>query len=260
MNLRDLFNSGTPTLGAWCSTPSSFTAELMGRAGFDWICIDTQHGLVEYEQLLPMLQAITASGIPSLVRVPWNEPAQIMKALDAGAHGIIVPMVNSADDAARAVGACRYPPDGYRSWGPIRASLAAPGYTPETGSRNAVCVIQVETAEAVDRVDDILSVPGVDAVYVGPADLAVSAGLAPTFQVEDPAHERLISTILHACLKHQLVPGVHCTDPGAVIRWREQGFRMLTVGSDVSFLRKAASDALQAIRDPGARASLSNRA
>lgn len=252
MTLRDLFDGRRPTFGAWCSTPSPFAAEVMARAGFDWVCIDVQHGLIGYDSLLAMLHAVAVCDTPALVRVAWNDPAQIMKALDAGADGVLVPMVNSVEQAVAAVGACRYPPDGYRSWGPIRAALRSPGYTPEVGNHKAVCVIQIESVEAVGRVDDILAVPGVDAAYVGPADLAVSAGLAPSFRVEDREHQRLIEQVLDACLRHQVVPGVHCVDPATVLRWCQRGFRMLTVGSDVSFLRQATSEALTTIEKAGA--------
>jgi len=107
VTLRELWDRGEPTVGGWCVIPSPFAAELMGRAGYDWVCIDTQHGVIGYDQMLPMLQALSATGTPAFVRVPWNQPSDIMKALDAGAEGVIVPMVSSEEEARRAVGACR---------------------------------------------------------------------------------------------------------------------------------------------------------
>ena len=152
--LRERWKAGEATLGAWCTIPSPWTAEVASRSGHDWVCVDTQHGLIGYDVMLPMLQAISAGGAPSFVRVPWNEPGTIMKALDAGAGGVIVPMVNSADEAKSAVGACRYAPDGFRSMGPIRARTLGGEW------RSPICVVMVETVLAVSRVDEILAVIG----------------------------------------------------------------------------------------------------
>src|ERR1700730_1136475 len=156
--------------------PGSFTAEVMAHAGFDWMCIDLQHGLIGYQEMLAMLQAVAVANVPALVRVPWNDPAWIMKALDAGAAGVIVPLVNSADEAAAAGGACRYPPDGYRSWGPTRAALGSPNFSPELANSSVVCAVMVESVPALERLDEIVSVPGVDAVFIGPRASAISLG------------------------------------------------------------------------------------
>ena len=121
--LRELWDGTEATIGGWCSIPSPFSAEMMGRSGFDWVCIDTQHGVIGYDQMMPMLQALSITATPAFVRVPWNQPDHIMKALDAGAQGVIVPMVSTEEDAKAAVAAAKYPPVGMRSWGPIRAAL-----------------------------------------------------------------------------------------------------------------------------------------
>ena len=234
-------------LGGWCVLPSAFSAELMGRCGFDWVCVDTQHGLIGYDQMALMLQALAITGTPAFVRVPWNNPADIMKALDAGAQGLIVPMISSAAEARQAVAACRYPPDGYRSWGPIRAALGVDGYGPATANRRTVLAVMIETAAGVEAADEILSVPGVDAVYVGPNDLAVSHGLAPSATAEDPEHVRLIERILDACDLRDVVPGIHCGSAETALRWRERGFRMLNVSSDAVFLRQGAAGVVRAL-------------
>src|SRR5690606_6731552 len=147
--LRELLQDGRPAIGGWCSIPSPVTAEIVGRSGFDWVCIDTQHGLIGYDQMVPMLQALSATGTPVLVRVPWNRPEHVMKALDAGAHGIIVPMVNTADEAARAVEAAKYPPGGTRSWGPLRAAMAAPSYSAPEANRRTFVAVMIETPEGM---------------------------------------------------------------------------------------------------------------
>jgi 4-hydroxy-2-oxoheptanedioate aldolase len=248
VTLRELWDRGEPTVGGWCVIPSPFSAELMGRAGFDWVCIDTQHGLIGYDQMLPMLQALSATGVPGFVRVPWNQPADIMKALDAGAQGVIVPMVNSKEEAERAAGACRYPPLGYRSWGPTRAALQVSGYGTEIANRAVVCMVMIETVEGLAAIDEILSVPGVDGVYVGPNDLAVTHGMKPDATASAPEHRRLIEKILEACVRRDLIAGIHCAGPDTAIRWREAGFRMLNVDNDSAFLRGGAARVLEALR------------
>jgi 4-hydroxy-2-oxoheptanedioate aldolase len=246
--LKERLASGRAVIGGWCVIPNPFSAELMARAGFDWICIDTQHGLIDYAGMLSMLQALTGSGVPVLVRVPWNEPGAISKALDAGAQGVIVPMINSVADAQAAVAACRYGPEGYRSWGPTRASLTLPRYTPDEANRRIMCTIQIETLEAVERVDEILSVPGIDAVFVGPMDLAISSGMRPSLKAEDPEQRRMIETILAACLRHGVVPGTYGGSVGMVREWERVGFRLLTADADSAFLRRGAEAMLREIR------------
>jgi 4-hydroxy-2-oxoheptanedioate aldolase len=182
MTLRELFQGGELTVGGWCGIPSAFSAELMGRSGFDWVCIDTQHGLIGYDQTTTMLQAISLTGTPAFVRVPWNQPDHMMKALDAGAQGIVVPMVNNAEDARRAVDYVRYPPVGTRSWGPIRAALEVDGYSPQVGNDRTILAAMIETPDGVRNMDEIMQVEGVDAIYIGPSDLALGHGLTPTLR------------------------------------------------------------------------------
>lgn len=235
--LRELWDSGEPMIGAWCAIPSAFTAEIIGLSGFDFVTIDTQHGLIDYTDMRVMLQALSRSGARTLARVRWNEPGEIMKALDAGAHGVIVPMVNSPEEARIATEACRYPPRGIRSWGPTRASLGIPEFSPELSNERVVCVVMVETVDAVTHIDKILSVPGIDAVFIGPNDLAISAGLQPTSDPSDPEHERLIGAILKSCQAHGIVAGISCGSVELTRRWSDEGFRMLAVPSDVALLR-----------------------
>ncbi len=246
-SLRELWNEGRVTLGGWCVIPSAFSAELMGRSGFDWVCVDTQHGVIGYDQMALMLQALAITGTPAFVRVPWNTPGDIMKALDAGAQGVIVPMVNSADDARRVVGACRYPPDGYRSWGPIRAALGVDGYSPAVGNERVVVAVMIETAEGVASAEDILAVPGIDAVYVGPNDLAITHGMSPSADAFQDEHAELVAGILAACRRHGVVAGIHCGSIDTARHWRDRGFRMLNVTSDAVFMRAGATAAVKAL-------------
>jgi 4-hydroxy-2-oxoheptanedioate aldolase len=242
--LRELWDGNEATVGGWCSIPSAFSAELMGRSGFDWICVDTQHGLIGYDQLVPMLQALSITATPAFVRVPWNQPDHIMKSLDAGAQGVIVPMVSTEEDARAAVAAAKYPPVGMRSWGPIRAALGVPDYSPESANRRTIVAVMIETPGGVQNLDAILSVPGVDAVYVGPSDLALGHGMTPTLRPTEAEHERLIETIIAACHRHKIVAGIHCDSVESVRRWHAKGYGMFTVGSDAALMRQAAMAAV----------------
>jgi 4-hydroxy-2-oxoheptanedioate aldolase len=244
--LRDVLAGGKPALGGWCVIPGSFTAEIVARAGFDWICIDTQHGLIGYQEMLGMLQAVAVVGVPAVVRAPWNDPAWIMKALDAGAAGVIVPMVNSPSEAESAVAACRYPPEGYRSWGPTRASLGVDDYSPELANRSVICAVMVETVPALERLDEIVSVPGVDAVFIGPSDFALSMGFAP--RSAEPEHRRRLEAVPALCRKHGVVAGIACGSAELLTQWREAGYTMLAVPSDMVMLRRAAAEMLDRVR------------
>jgi 4-hydroxy-2-oxoheptanedioate aldolase len=237
--LRERWQAGEPTFGAWCTIPSPWTAEVAARSGHDWVCVDTQHGLIGYDVMLPMLQAISAGGVPSFVRVQWNEPGTIMKALDAGAGGVIVPMVNSPEEAQTVVGACRYPPDGFRSMGPTRARTLGGDW------RLPICVVMIETVEAVERADEILAVRGVDAVFVGPSDLAVSAGLDSSYEGRDPEHRRMIEAVAKSAKAHGVIAGIMCGSAEVAKQWHNVGYQMLGLESDTRLLT-AASDQIAA--------------
>jgi len=204
-----------------------------------------------------MIQAIELGGSVPIARVPWNEPGIIGKMLDAGCHGVIVPMVNTSDEAEAVVRAVRYAPGGSRSWGP---ALAAPRHDDyRTWADNNIAVIpMIETAEALANVDDILSVEGVDAAYVGPADLAISLGLGPTGNDGTAIFDEALATIVDACVRHNVVPGIHATADLTDLR-RQQGFKMITVSTDLPTLRGALAAELQLARvdNPESRGSKS---
>jgi 4-hydroxy-2-oxoheptanedioate aldolase len=237
--LREIWD-GRATYGGWCTMPGAVNAEIVGRAGYDWVCVDTQHGLIGYEAMLGMLQALTAAGSANLVRVQWNEPAAIMKALDAGAEGVIVPMINTVEEAQAAVGACRYAPDGYRSMGPIRPRMLDPSYSVDS-AKEVVCAVMCETAQAMENLDRILEVPGVDAVFVGPNDLAVSLGIrGSSYAGQDPRHHAAMERIVATCRARGVTAGIMCGSPETAEHWRQAGYRMLAIDSDGSMLTKAA--------------------
>lgn len=231
MGLRQNWDNGDNTLGLWLSNPSSVTAEAAARAGFDYVCIDTQHGAIDYSSTVSMVQAIELGGGVPIARVPWNEPGIIGKSLDAGCHGVVVPMVNTREQAAAVVRSCRYAPAGSRSWGPVMPNMRHADNR-AWADANVACIPMIETVEAISNLDDILSVPGIDAIYVGPADLSISLGLAPGNQDGDPLFDDALATIVAGCRRHGVVPGIHAT--GALTPKRlEQGFRMVTVTADV---------------------------
>jgi 4-hydroxy-2-oxoheptanedioate aldolase len=243
--LRELWARDEAAIGLMCTLSSSLSVELVAAAGYDWVCVDTQHGLIGYEQMVGMLQAL-GRRVPTLVRVPWNEPAAIMRALDAGADGVVVPMVNTAAQARAATGAVRYPPAGYRSYGPIRAALAVADFGPQTENARLVCAVMIETEEAVANIDEILAVPGVDVAFVGPSDLALSLRGGFEGGLDAPRAVELISAVRTSCARHEVIPGIAVQGPERARRWRAEGFRMLTIHSDAALLAVAARELLMA--------------
>ena len=235
MTLREMWQAGESTMGAWLTIPSTVSAETVGRSSFDYVCVDNQHGVNDYQITVSMMQAILLGGGTPIVRVPWNEPGIIGKMLDAGAEGVIVPMVNSAAEAEAVVTACRYPPLGMRSFGPVLVMARVPDHTNIANSRTAV-IPMIETVQALDHIDEILAVPGIDAIYVGPADLSLSLGLPPGNNDGRPEFDDALAAIVAACRRHGVVPGMHATGPLAERRL-EQGFRMLTVSGDLIGMR-----------------------
>jgi 4-hydroxy-2-oxoheptanedioate aldolase len=243
---------GEVTYGGWLSIPSSFSAEIMAHQGFDWLCIDMQHGVVDYQVAVTMLQVIGTTETIPIVRVPWNEPGIIGKMLDAGALGVIIPMVNSVEEARAAVAACRYFPQGARSYGPTRASYyAGDGYFAEANGQVA-CIPMIETKQAVERLDDILAVPGIDAVYVGPADLSITLGQQPRMDNEGAFEEARVR-IAERCTAHNVIPGIHA-NAGLAAKHVAAGYRMITISGDVPAMAGGAARDLATVRESAKKA------
>lgn len=248
-SLIERWRSGATTLGAWLSVPSAVSAEAAAQVGFDYVCIDAQHGVVDYTDCRGMIQAILLGGGRPVVRVPWNEPGSIGKMLDAGAHGVIVPMVNTADEARAVVRACRYAPDGARSFGPTATAGRYDDYV--AWAREHIAVIpMIETTQALANLDEILAVPGIDAVYVGPADLSLTLGLPPRNNDDDPRFVESLTRVVAACERAGVVPGIHANG-GLVAARREMGFRMITVSTDLVAMRSGLTAELAASSGPG---------
>jgi 4-hydroxy-2-oxoheptanedioate aldolase len=229
--------------------PSPVSAEAAARVGFDYVCVDTQHGATDYQMAVYMIQAIILGGSRPIVRVPWNEPGVIGKMLDAGAVGVVVPMVNTALEAAAVVRACKYPPLGARSFGPVMAGMRTPRYAVEANELVAA-IPMIETAEALANLDDILAVQGLDAIYVGPADLSLSLGLLAGNNDGSPEFDSALDRIVRACRDVSVVPGIHAS--GALASRRvKRGFAMVTVASDLLAMRTRMTDELAAARGVG---------
>jgi 4-hydroxy-2-oxoheptanedioate aldolase len=246
--VKKIWASGGAVLNGWLSIPSAFSAEVNAHVGWDSLTVDLQHGVQDYLSLVPILQAISTTAVTPLVRVPANEPGIIMKCLDAGAYGVICPMVNTRQDAEQLVDWCRYPPAGKRSFGPIRASLyGGPEYA--WCANDTIAVIpMIETEEAVRNLEAILSVPGIDGLYVGPVDLALSMGLPGALDPTEPAVLKAVDQILHAGKAHHVYAGVHCATPENAVRMIKRGFQFVSVINDSGFMTTAASACLGAIR------------
>ena len=244
----EAWRQGRPTIGGWLSIGNAYSAELMAHLGFDWLCADMQHGMIGDHDLRQMLPAMSTTDVTPLVRVPWNDPATIMKTLDAGAYGVIVPMINNRQEALKAVSACRYPPEGQRSFGPIRAALyGGEGYAAEA-NRQVACIGMIETRQGLDNLEEIVTTPGLDGIYIGPADLALAIGLAPVGDNDDPAHVATVDRIFKACRAHGLAVGIHTWSAAFTRRYLEQGFQFVTLGTDSGFMAKKASADLREAR------------
>ncbi len=233
--LKQTWASGDTALGLWLMSDSPTSAEIVATQDVDYLNIDMQHGLLDYSTAVEVMRTLEGTDATITCRVPWNEPGIIGKVLDAGAMGVIIPMVNTVEQAKAAVAACRYSPLGSRSHGPVRAArVNGPDY-PATANERIACIPMIETAEALSNLDGILDVPGIDAVYVGPADLSLTLGLAPAGDHEDASFVDALDRIVAACDSRGIVAGIHA-NPALTQKRRAQGFRMITVSTDLSAL------------------------
>ena len=246
--LRDTWNSGRGAINSWLAAPSAVFAEITGKAGFDSVTIDLQHGLNDYQAGLSMLQALAASESTPMARVPWLEPGIIMKMLDAGALGIICPMVNTRADAQRLVRYANYAPVGTRSFGPTRAMLAYGSDYVSRANDTVVTLAMVETVEALENVDAIARTPGLTGIYIGPSDLALSMGHTPKVDPDEPAVVEAVGRILDACKDAGIRSGMHCLAPSYAKRMLGMGFDIVTVGSDVRLYGAACANVIAETR------------
>ena len=253
--LKEIWARGEAVINGWCSIPSSFSAEVMAHQGFDSITIDMQHGLIDYQVAVTMLQAISTTSVIPLTRVPWNDPARLMKILDAGTYGVICPMINTQQDAETLVRACKYPPMGIRSFGPIRAKYYSGGATHGGGdyhhhaNEETLVIPQIETREAIGNLDEILQVPGISAIYIGPSDLSMAFNKDPRKGQSDPELVEAKQRILEAAKHHGIPAGIHTNSREIAVEMIKQGFQFASLQSDDRFLMSRAKEEVDAVRN-----------
>ncbi len=255
--LKRKIAEGVRCVGGWAAIPSAFSTEIYAAQGWDSVTLDMQHGSLDINDVVPMLQAINSAGDATpMVRVPWNDPAHIMRVLDAGAYGIICPMINTKAEAEALVRAGRYPPMGERSFGPFRAAQYGGADYWQHANEEVLLFAMVETRRAVDNLDEILSVKGLDGVYVGPSDLSFSLGKTPTLDPSDKEVLAAMDTIVSTTRKKGLIAGVHTDGAKTALRRFEEGFQMCTILNDVRLLAMSAAQAVREVRGqaPAAKA------
>jgi 4-hydroxy-2-oxoheptanedioate aldolase len=240
-NLRTIWKQGGCVITGWLTVPSSFCAEVMAHTGWDTLCVDIQHGMVDFQTAMSMMQGISTTSVTPIVRVPWNEPGIIMKCLDAGAYGVICPMINTRADAERLVATCRYPPAGFRSSGPARGLLYGGSDYQAKANETIVVLAMIETVEAVTNLDSILSTPDLDGIFIGPNDLAISMGLPNSLDPKESKVADAITQILAACKRHKVKAGIHTGSAANAKAMVAKGFDFVTILSDARILAQAAT-------------------
>lgn len=239
---------GESVVNGWLAIPSTLSAEIVGRAGYDCVTVDLQHGMIGFDAALPLLQTLSGTPTIPLVRVPVNDGPTIMKLLDAGAYGVICPMISSAQEAARFVSACRYPPKGDRSFGPSRGLLYGGADYYQHADEAMLTLAMIETQQGLDALDEILSVEGLDGVFIGPNDLSLALGQAPSSEPTDPVVVEAIAHILARAQVHGKVCGIFCSSGEAAAMRLAQGFRFVVPGNEANQLKQATTAALNAAK------------
>ena len=249
--IRTIWKAGGAVVNGWLAIPTAFSAETMAHQGWDSLTIDLQHGVVDYQAAVNMLTAISTTNTVPVVRVPWLDPGILMKVLDAGAYAVICPMVNTREDAEKLVAATHYQPRGTRSFGPVRALLYGGEDYPKHANDTIVVFAMIETKQALDNLDDILSVKGLDAIYIGPSDLSLALGCTPTFDDVDKPVAEAIDRILAKAKEHGLVAGIHNGTPEAALKRIEKGFRFVTISSDARLMAAGAKQVIGKMAERG---------
>ena len=247
--LKQRIQSGKAVVNGWLAIPSGFSAEVMAQCGWDSVTVDMQHGVQDYQSMVQCFQAMNAHPVTPLVRVPWNEPGIIGKVLDGGAWGVICPMVNTPQEAKALASACLYPPAGKRSNGPIRAAMYGEASNYQKIANDEVLVIpMIETQEGIDKIDEILSVPGISGIYIGPSDLGFSLGLKPILDREEPEIFPIYEKLVKATGKRGQFAGIHNATGAYAARMIAMGFRFVTIANDSGLMARAAREQIAITR------------
>lgn len=242
---------GEPSFGIWLSTCSTLAAEQMAHTGWDWVVVDGEHSPVDLLTMVQMFQVISTTDTIPMARVHWNDPVEIKRILDGGAYGVVIPWVNNRSEAELAVAACRYPPDGMRGFGAYRGFLYGGADYGTEANNEIACIVQIETVEAVERIDEILSVPGIDATCIGPADLAMSMGIPVRPDNPHPDHIALCNEVLEGSKRNGVAPGIFTSGPEEAKRRAEEGWLYIPSGSDSQFMARGSADGLRTVRSYG---------
>jgi 4-hydroxy-2-oxoheptanedioate aldolase len=253
--VKDLLKAGRPVIGSWLGIPSPVSARFMSRLGFDYLCVDMEHQPIDIETASAMFAAIVEGGCVALARIPWNTPENIKRVLDCGAQGIVVPMVNTRAEAEAAVAAAKYPPQGIRSVGGMLHALnfaTDPATYYARANEEILVVVQAESPEGVANADEILSVEGVDAVFIGPNDLLCQMGHTPGMESDEPQFIGALQRICSVAHENGVAPGIHTANHEACNRRVAQGFRFMAVASDARFMVAGGQSELSRVERSGA--------
>ena len=246
--LREIWAEGGTTINGWLHTPSSWSAEVMAHAGWDSVTVDLQHGLSGYQTAVTMLQAISTTDAVPMARATWNDPGQIMRLLDAGAYGIICPMINSRAEAEAFVGACRYPPLGYRSLGPTRAQVYAGADYAQKANDTIITLAMVETQQSLDNLEEILTTPGLDGVFVGPGDLRLSLTGIFGMDLNDPILIDALEQIANSTRENGRIAGIWVPDIETGQKSKRLGYQLISISTDTLLLTTAAQNIVTAFK------------
>lgn len=239
--VRDIWNAGGNVVNGWLASSSSYSGEILASLDFDSVGVDMQHGMIDFNEGVHLLQAISAQAPTPLARIPWNDPTWIMKTLDAGALGLICPMVNTREEAEHLVQCMRYPPHGFRSFAGVRGPLYMGADYAKIANDTVISFAMIETKDALDNIEEICSTERLDALYIGPSDLALGIGYDP---LPDPSAPEVLEAIEHirkVAVDKGVVPCIHAAGGDHANRLFKQGFRLCTIANDVSLMRKAAT-------------------
>ena len=231
--VKAAWQDGKPVVNGWLAIPNAFSAEMYSQCGWDSVTVDMQHGVQDYLSCVACFQGIQPSGVTPMVRVPWNEPGIIGKVLDGGAYGVICPMINTPQEAKNLVSYSKYPPKGVRSNGPIRSGMyGSAGTYQKTANDEIVLLPMMETKTAIENMEAILDVEGIDGVYIGPSDLGFSYGLVPKLDRDEPEILKIYEKIIKECGKRGLNPGIHCSGADGAVRAINMGFKLVTLSNE----------------------------
>ncbi|MEE9247748.1 MAG: aldolase/citrate lyase family protein [Dehalococcoidia bacterium] len=249
--IKQMWREGKPAVIAWVASPDPYTAELLAHVGFDAMVLDMQHGMgIGPDRAAQWFQAVSTTDTVPMARIPWNDPVWFQWVLDAGAYGVIVPLVNNAEEAVKAGKSCRYPPIGFRSIGPNRATLYAGADYIHHANEEIICLVMVESINTIPNLEDMAQAPGIDGFYIGPADLAISMGVSPTEYRESKEHNEASQKVLDVARANGLVAGTHCRSPEEAAERFQQGFMMSPAVASAALLVAASRAELAKIRAP----------